>query len=50
VLGPLHEGTDRAQRKATKLADHRNDSKWETLVQSRKRARICTRENGLGKL
>jgi hypothetical protein len=32
---------DRVQRKAAKLAHHRNDSKRETLAQDRKIARIC---------
>jgi hypothetical protein len=32
---------DRVQNKAAKFARYRNDSKWETLAQRKKMARIC---------
>jgi hypothetical protein len=42
---PYREGQrcalDRMRRKAAKLTHNRKDSKWETLTQSRKIARIC---------
>jgi 5-methylcytosine-specific restriction endonuclease McrA len=43
---PYREGQinalDRVQKKATKFANHTNDSLWETLAHRRKVARICS--------
>ena len=57
---PYREGQinalGRVQKKATKFANHTNDSLWETLAHRRKVARISllsskrTAENGHGKL
>ena len=43
---PYREGQinalDRVQKKATKFANHRKDSLWETLAQRREVARVCS--------
>lgn len=43
---PYSEGLinalDRVQKIAAKFANHTNDSVWDTLVQRRKRVRICS--------